>query len=90
VQFERLPITPRPSLDEVLTVRRERRATVRHVMASPTDEQLASEVTRTEPIWPRMESFPLKECLRIVLNEQREHRLHVERDPTALGSQDRP
>jgi hypothetical protein len=49
VQFERVPIfTPRPSLDEVLTVRRERQATVHHVMASLTDEQLASEVTRIE------------------------------------------
>jgi len=41
VQFERLPIfTPTPPLDEVLTVR--------HVMASLTDEQLASGVTLTE------------------------------------------
>jgi hypothetical protein len=38
----------RPSLDEVLTLRRERQAMVRGVLASLTDEQLASEVTRTE------------------------------------------
>jgi hypothetical protein len=74
----------RPSLDEVLAVRRERQAAVRHVMASLTDEQLASEVTRTEPGWPRMESFPVKDCLRIVLNEEWEHRLYAERDLTAL------
>ena len=37
----------RPSLDEVLTVRRERQAMVRHVMESLTDEQLAATVTRT-------------------------------------------
>jgi len=74
----------RPSLDEVLTVRRERQAMVRHVMESLTDEQLASEVTRTEPGWPRMESFPFKECLRIVLNEEWEHRLYAERDLTSL------
>ena len=37
--------TPGPSLDEVLTVRHESQPTVRHVMASLTDEQLASEVT---------------------------------------------
>jgi hypothetical protein len=74
-----------PSLDEVLTVRRQRQATVRHVMASLTDDQLASEVTRTEPGWPRMERFPFKECLRIVLNEEWEHRLYAERDLTALG-----
>jgi hypothetical protein len=75
----------RPSLDEVLTVRRQRQATVRRVMASLTDDQLASEVTRTEPGWPRLETFPFKECLRIVLNEEWEHRLYAERDLTALG-----
>lgn len=74
----------RPSLEEVLTVRRERQAMVRNVMASLTDEQLASEVTRTEPGWPRIETFPFKECLRIVLNEEWEHRLYAERDLTAL------
>jgi hypothetical protein len=74
----------RPSLDEVLTVRRERQAMVRHVMESLTDAQLASEVSRTEPGWPRMENFPLQECLRIVLNEEWEHRLYAERDLSAL------
>ncbi len=74
----------RPSLDEVLTIRRERQAMVRHVMESLSDEQLASEVTRTEPGWPRQERFPFKECLSIVLNEEWEHRLYAERDLTAL------
>jgi hypothetical protein len=78
----------RPSLDEVLTVRRERQAMVRHVMASLTDEQLASEVTRTEPGWPQAEDFPFKECLRIVLNEEWEHRLYAERDLTVLEKED--
>lgn len=75
----------RPSLDEVLTVRRERQAMVRRVLASLTDEQLASVVTRTEPGWPQIEQFPVKECLRIVLNEEWEHRLYAERDLTALA-----
>lgn len=74
----------RPSLDEVLTVRRERQAMVRRVMESLTDEQLASEVTRTEPGWPQEESFPFEECLRVVLNEEWEHRLYAERDLTVL------
>jgi hypothetical protein len=74
----------RPSLDEVLAVRRERQAMVRGVIESLTDEQLASEVTRTEPGWPRMERFPLRECLHIVLIEEWEHRLYAERDLTAL------
>jgi hypothetical protein len=74
----------RPSLDEVLTVRRERQAMVRHVMESLTDGQLASEVTHTEPGWPMVENIPFKECLRIVLNEEWEHRLYAERDLTSL------
>lgn len=77
----------RPSLDEVLTVRGDRQTMIRQVMKSLTDEQLASEVTRTEPGWPRMEGFPLKECLRIVLNEEWEHRLYAERDLTALENE---
>jgi hypothetical protein len=74
----------RPSLDEVLTVRRERQAMVRHVVASLTDDQLATKVTRTEPGWPRMANFPLAECLRTVLIEEWEHRLYAERDLTEL------
>jgi hypothetical protein len=69
-----------PSLDEVLTVRRERHAMVRQFLESLTDDQLAADVTRTEPGWPRMENFPLKECLLIVLNEEWQHRLYAERD----------
>lgn len=78
----------RPALDEVLTVRRERQAMVRDVMASLTEEQLASRVTRVEPGWPRMENFPLKECLQIVLTEEWEHRLYAERDLTSLDRQE--
>ena len=74
----------RPSLDEVLTVRRERQAMVRYVLESLTDEQLAAYVTRIEPGWPRMENFPVKECLRIVLNEEWQHRLYAERDLDTL------
>jgi len=78
----------RPSLDEVLRVRSERQAMVREVMESLTDEQLASEVTRTEPGWPQAENFPVKECLRIVLNEEWEHRLYAERDLTSMEKED--
>ncbi len=74
----------RPSLDVVLTVRRERQAMVRHVLESLTDEQLAADMTRTEPGWPRIENFPVKECLRIVLTEESQHRLYAERDLNAL------
>jgi uncharacterized protein YjbI with pentapeptide repeats len=74
----------RPSLDEVLEVRRERQATVRSAMESLTDSQLASRVSRPEPGYPQAEDFPLKDCLRICLNEEWEHRLYAERDLTAL------
>ena len=78
----------RPSLDEVLTVRRERQAMVRHLLESLTDDQLSTELTRSEPGWPRVANFPLKECLRIVLNEEWQHRLYAERDLDALETPD--
>jgi hypothetical protein len=78
----------RPSLDEVLTVRRERQAMVRRVVESLTDDQLASDVTCTAPGWPQLEGFPVKQCLRIVLKEEWEHRLYAERDLTALEKED--
>jgi hypothetical protein len=80
----------RPSLPEVLTVRRERQAMVRGVLESLTAEQLASEVSRTEPGWPQLEKFPFRECLLIILNEEWEHRLYAERDLTAIGNDGRP
>jgi len=74
----------RPSLDEVLAVRRERQAMVGQVLKSLTGDRLAAEVTRTEPGWPQVENFPVKECLLIVVNEEWEHRLYAERDLTAV------
>ncbi|MFI6925429.1 DinB family protein [Nonomuraea spiralis] len=78
----------RPSLEEVLAVRRDRRAMVGQVVASLTAGELASEVTRTEPGWPRLAGFPLKECLHIVLHEEWEHRLYAERDLNVLKKED--
>lgn len=71
-------------MDEVLAVRRERQAMVGQVLKSLTDDQLAAEVARTEPGWPQVENFPVKECLLIVVNEEWEHRLYAERDLTAV------
>ena len=73
-----------PSLDVVLEIRAERQAMIREVLASLTEEQLASEVSMTEPGWPLRESFPFKDCLYIVINEEWEHRLYAERDLTLL------
>jgi len=75
-----------PSLDDVLAVRATRQAMVRDVLSSLTDDQLASTVSMTEPGWPRIERFPLRECLRIVVVEEWEHRLYAERDLAVLAS----
>lgn len=68
-----------------MALRRDRMATVRTVVDGLTDESLAS---RTEPVegtgWPPPESFPVRECLLIVLNEESHHRQFAERDLDAL------
>ena len=74
----------RPSLDEVLVVRRKRQDMVSDVIAGLTPEQLAETVTRTEPGWPQLEDFPVTQCLFIVINEEWHHRLYAERDLEAL------
>ena len=74
----------RPSLDEVLALRHERREMVARVFDGLTSEQLASHVSRTEPGWPQIAGFPFAECLSIVLNEEWEHRNFAERDFDAL------
>jgi uncharacterized damage-inducible protein DinB len=74
----------RPGLDEVLAVRAERQELVRSVLGGLTEEQLAGSVDMTEPGWPQVEDFPLKECLLIVLNEEWQHRGYAERDLTVV------
>jgi hypothetical protein len=91
--WDEMPDTPgvprdrevRPSLDEVLELRRDRWARVRALLDGLTDESLDRE---TEPVdapgWPPPRSFPVRECLLIVLNEEYHHRLFAERDLTVL------
>ncbi len=73
--------TARPSLEAVLELRRDRMATVRRVIDGLTDESLDG---HTEPVgapgWPEPRSYPVRECLLIVLSEEWEHRLYAERD----------
>jgi len=76
----------RPTLDEVLRLRHDRMATVRHVVDGLTPESLAAS---TEPVdapgWPPPgRSFPVSECLLTVLHEEWHHRLFAERDLDAL------
>jgi DinB superfamily len=75
----------RPSLDDVLALRRDRMATVRQVVDGLTDEALARD---TEPVdapgWPPPRRRPVRECLATVLDEEWQHRLYAERDLTVL------
>jgi len=91
--WDEMPDTPgvprdravRPSLETVLELRRDRMSTVREVVDALTDESLDG---RTEPVegpgWPHPRSYPVRECLSVVLNEEWEHRLYAERDLDAL------
>jgi uncharacterized damage-inducible protein DinB len=91
--WDEMPDTPgvprdravRPSLEAVLELRRGRMSTVRQVIGSLTSESLDG---RTEPVegpgWPQPRSYPVRECLLCILNEEWEHRLYAERDLDAL------
>ncbi|WP_262283898.1 pentapeptide repeat-containing protein [Micromonospora sp. MA102] len=91
--WDEMPDTPgvprdrdaRPPLDAVLALRRDRMSTVREVIERLTPESLDG---RTEPVegpgWPRPRSYPIRECLLVVLNEEWEHRLYAERDLAVL------
>jgi len=76
----------RPSLDEALALRRQAMAMMRRVVDALTDEQLDG---RTKPLvgpgWPdEGESFAVRECLLVVLNEEWCHRMYAERDLAVL------
>jgi uncharacterized damage-inducible protein DinB len=93
--WDEMPDTPgvprdrdaRPSLDEVLELRRERMATVREVIDGLTDASLDRNTEPVEgPGWPRPISYPVRQCLLVILNEEWHHRLFAERDMDALQS----
>ena len=76
----------RPSLDEALALRLAAMATMRQVVDGLTDEHLDS---TPEPLvgpgWPdEGATFPVRECLLIVLNEEWWHRMFAERDLAVL------
>jgi len=91
--WDEMPDTPgvprdrdaRPSLDEALELRHGRMASVREYVDGLTEEQLDGHTTPVEgPGWPRPMSYPVRECLLVILNEEWEHRLYAERDLDAL------
>jgi hypothetical protein len=75
----------RPALEAVLELRRDRMSTVRQVLEGLTATSLGG---HTEPVdgpgWPEPRSYPVRECLQVILNEEWEHRLYAERDLDAL------
>jgi DinB superfamily/Pentapeptide repeats (8 copies) len=91
--WDEMPDTPgvprdrdaRPPLQEVLELRRDRMSTVRQLVEGLTDVSLDSDTEPVEgPGWPRPRSYPVRECLLVILNEEWEHRLYAERDLDAL------
>ncbi|MGI8701222.1 MAG: DinB family protein [Nocardioidaceae bacterium] len=75
----------RPSLDAVLELRRDRMSTVREVVEGLTDESLRGDTEPVEgPGWPEPHSYPVRECLLVILNEEWGHRLYAERDLDVL------
>ncbi len=95
---DELPDTPgvpadraaRPSLEEVLALRRDRMSTVRELVDGLTDASLD---TPTEPVdapgWPPPRSYPVRQCLLVILSEEWEHRIFAERDLAALEARQR-
>jgi uncharacterized damage-inducible protein DinB len=93
--WDEMPDTPgvprdrdaRPSLDVVLELRRDRKSTVREFLDALTDESLDG---HTEPVagtgWPESRSYPVRDCLLCILNEEWEHRLYAERDLDAISA----
>ncbi|MFC7490399.1 MULTISPECIES: DinB family protein [unclassified Knoellia] len=92
--FDEMPDIPavprdrdaRPTLDEALVLRDGRFDRVRTLLATLTDEQLGE---TTSPIvgagWPpEGETFVVKHCLDVLLDEEWWHRQFAERDLTAL------
>jgi hypothetical protein len=81
----------RPSLDEALALRLSRMATVRDYVDRLTPSVLASHTQPVDgPGWPPARSFPVSECLSVVLNEEWEHRLYAERDLAILEARSAP
>lgn len=93
--WEEMPDTPgvprdrdaRPSLDEVLQVRRDRMSTVRDVLDGLTEESLDGHTEPVEgPGWPEPRNYPVRQCLLVILNLEWEHRLYAERDLAVLDT----
>ncbi len=79
-----LDLAARPSFEEVLAVRAGRAALVRGLLDGLTDDGL-DRVCEGSP-WPADPDFPrpIRDCLRVIMNEECEHRRFAERDLAEL------
>jgi hypothetical protein len=79
----------RPSLAEVLALRADRMSTVSSFIRTLTDAQLdASTDPVPGPGFPESKSYPVREALLVVLNEEWWHRRFAERDLATLAEPD--
>jgi len=77
----------RPTLDEALVLRLDRQTAVRQYLATLDDVTLASATVAVEgPGWPEPRSYPVRQCLLTLLNEEWWHRQYSLRDLTSLES----
>lgn len=77
----------RPSLDEVLELRRDRRETVATFLDGLDETRLDAHTEPVEgPGWPPADSYQVRECLLVILNEEWQHRLYAERDLDVLAA----
>ena len=75
----------RPSLETVLTLRRDRMAVIGKIVSGLTDESLDEDTTPVgTPGWPESRSYRVRDLLLHVLHEEWEHRIYAERDLDAL------
>jgi hypothetical protein len=75
----------RPSLDEVLALRRDRMSTMRDLLRDLTEDQLkATTEPVTAPGWPPPDTYSIRECLLCILDEEWAHHQYATRDLTML------
>ncbi|WP_406051599.1 DinB family protein [Kribbella sp. NBC_00889] len=77
----------RPSLEDVLQLRRDRMAVVRRYVDDLTEDALNADTSPVPgPGWPPPDNYSIREILLLLLNEEWQHRLYAERDLAALES----
>jgi DinB superfamily/Pentapeptide repeats (8 copies) len=77
-----------PSYEEILALRADRAGRVTGFLAGATPERLAEEVVG--PVWNGGRRFTVYRCLRVIFNEECEHRRFAERDLDTIAARTEP